>query len=428
MGVNAIARAHIGYVHLSDPAQGDDKAPAHAQNASAMSETIQREPLRDAARSRLDRLEGFLAADPRNASLRADVFQAALQCGEWERARAQLHTARAAQPDDPAWALREADWWLAQRHYPQAREALEALALRSGSHPGLGDVVTYNLAYIEFAEGRWDACVELLRPQMEPPRAGSALAQMLWLRALHRADRSDAAREWAAQAEQAGVLAPAAAGVAALAAIDEDDMPAAMRWAGLASQADAAPTMELLVARSTLTLAARQPQAARQFAAQALALNAQDGRAWSAGAFAAMLTGDLETAQAEFERSLSFMPGHIGTWHGLGWCGVLRGDLARARSAFESALELDRNFGESHGGLAVVLALQKQELPAREHIELARRLDRANLSSRYAEALLAGEAQDVDGVRRLAERLLGGRAGPLGGTMADWLPPRDKQH
>lgn len=393
----------------------------------AMSETIQREPLRDAALSRLTRLEGFLAADPRNTSLRADVFQVALQCGEWERARAQLHTARAAQPDDPAWALREADWWLAQRHFAQAREALEALARRADRHPGLGDVVTYNLAYIEFAEGRWDACAELLRAQMEPPRAG-ALAQVLWLRALHRADRTDAACEWAARAEQAGVLAPAAAGVAALAAIDEDDFPAAQRWAARAAQDDAAPTMELLVARSTLTLAARQPQAARQFAAQALALNAQDGRAWSAGAFAAMLAGDLETAHAEFERSLSFMPGHIGTWHGLGWCGVLRGDLARARSAFESALELDRNFGESHGGLAVVLALQKEEGPAREHIELARRLDSANLSSRYAEALLTGEAQDVDGVRRLAERLLGARPGPMGGTMADWLPPRDKPH
>ncbi|HSW18711.1 MAG TPA: tetratricopeptide repeat protein, partial [Ramlibacter sp.] len=119
-------------------------------------------------------------------------------------------------------------------------------------------------------------------------------------------------------------------------------------------------------------------------------------------------------------------PSHIGTWHGLGWTQLLLQDLDGARASFETALELDRNFAENHGGLAVILALQKQAQAAREHIELAQRLDRANLSSRYAQALLSGEAQDTQAIQRLAQRLLGGRKAPLGGQMSDWLPGSER--
>jgi Flp pilus assembly protein TadD len=119
--------------------------------------------------------------------------------------------------------------------------------------------------------------------------------------------------------------------------------------------------------------------------------------------------------------ALTFIPAHIGTWHGQGWAQVLRRDLAAARRSFQAALELDRNFAESHGALAVVLALEQQEQAARKHIELAKRLDVEGLSARYAEAVLTGEAQDTQAVQRLAQRLLGGRKAPLGGAMRDWL-------
>ena len=132
-------------------------------------------------------------------------------------------------------------------------------------------------------------------------------------------------------------------------------------------------------------------------------------------------TGNLTRAQTDFHRALKTMPSHIGTWHGLAWTQLRSQDLAAAQASFEQALAMDRNFAESHGGLAVVLAMRGQEAAAREHIELAVRLDRSNLSGQYAQALLSGEARNAAAVQRLAKRLLGGRAGPLGGSMADWL-------
>lgn len=117
----------------------------------------------------------------------------------------------------------------------------------------------------------------------------------------------------------------------------------------------------------------------------------------------------LSAAVTGFQRAISLMPMHIGTWHGQGWTHILRKDLAAARVSFEKALELDRNFAESHGGLAVVLALQGEAEAAKGQLELADRLDGANLSARYAQAVLSGDAQNAEFVQRLAERLLKAR-------------------
>ena len=157
--------------------------------------------------------------------------------------------------------------------------------------------------------------------------------------------------------------------------------------------------------------------------AQALRQHPQDGRSWSALGLADMLAGDLEQAMHDFRQAVVFMPAHIGTWDGLGWARLLSQALQEARAAFEQALALDRNFGESHGAMAVVQALQGEREQAVQSIERAKRLDKANLSARYAESILSGEASDVQALQRLAQRLLGERKGPLGGTMADWLPP-----
>jgi Tfp pilus assembly protein PilF len=82
------------------------------------------------------------------------------------------------------------------------------------------------------------------------------------------------------------------------------------------------------------------------------------------------------------------MPDHIGTWHVLAWIEILLGNVPAAHSAFRRALALDRNFSETHGGLAVVDALQGREAEARLHIKRALRLDRQSVAVCYAELLL----------------------------------------
>lgn len=378
------------------------------------------------ASHRLDRFEAFLKADPENSRLLADAFHAALQCGEWERARGHLNHAQALQPGDAAWVLREGDFWLAQRRFDEARKVLGQLAQLAEPGTPFGAVVAHNLAFIDFELGAYADCIQKLEPWVSEvaPQGDASMSdvQQLWLRALHRAGELERACEWAAKHEQSGTLHPAAAGVAALAAIDHEDVAAAQRWTLMAFNGPQAPTMEALASRATLALAGRDAKGAQQWADEALKLNPRDGRAWSARAFASLLTGDLATAAHDFKQAVAFMPEHVGTWHGQGWTHVLLNDILQARASFEAALARDRNFAESHGGLAVVLALQKQAHSAQEHIELALRLDKNSLSARYAQILLSGEARDAQIVQRLARHLLGARKAPLGESMADWLP------
>lgn len=382
------------------------------------------------AMQRLDRFEGFLQADPGNTRLLADAFQAALQAGEWERASALLKRGQSAAPADPAWVLREGDLLLAQHRYGEARPLLEGLLLGTEAGSALAAVATHNLAFAEFSDGACASAIARLEPWVtQAPAAAGAVApamQQLWLRALHRGRMTARACEWASAQERAGQLAPEAAGVAALAAIDNSDLTAALRWAGQSMASAEPPTMEALVALSTLALAHKDVDAARGFADRALGLNPADGRALSARGFAELLAGAFDQAVRQFRQAVTAMPTHIGTWHGFGWSQMLSGDLAGARASFESALALDRNFAESQGAMAVILAMQKQVQAAQEHIERAQRLDRTNLSSRYAQAILSGEAQDSQAVQRLAHRLLAAREGVFGGTMADWLPRQDK--
>jgi Tfp pilus assembly protein PilF len=423
-------------------------SPTHCANAmtglpTQPSVTPAQDSERDALRQRLDRLDGYLQTDPGNPALRIDLFETALRCGEWGRAEAQLRHGITLASDSLSWALREGDFWLAQKAYAQARQVLQRLQTITDKPPGFADVVLHNIAYIDFCERQFATCIERLAPRLEPthyptateqssdasipPFLDSAIEpalQQLWLRALHHANELDRAMAWTSWADQTQRLDARAAGVASLIALDNSSIDLAQRWstAALASPQTQDRPIEAFVTQASLALANQDAQRALQLADLATQINPADGRAWSARAFADLLAGDLPAAQTHFQQALQTMPGHIGTWHGLAWTQLVAQDLAAAQTSFEHALSMDRNFAENHGGLAVVLAMRNQEVAAREHIELAMRLDRSNLSGQYAQALLSGQANNAADVQRLAKRMLQSGAGPLS-SFAEWIPP-----
>lgn len=382
------------------------------------------EAQREEKRRRLDRLAVFLLQDPANTPLRIDAFETALACSAWERAAAYLEEGRARDEDALGWKLREGDFWLAQHRYDQARAVLETVP----PSDSLNDVVLHNLAYIDLRQGRVDGCVERLADRMSAdqapitPSVAVRALQQLWLRALHHLGDLDRAIAWSSDAERMAQLAPQAAGVASLIALDASDFHHARRWSALAvaeGTGDDPTVVEALITQASLAMAARDGHRAREFAEAALARSPEEGRAWSAWAFAAMLSGDFAAARAAFARATSAMRDHIGTWHGKGWAELMLRDLAAAEASFREALALDGSFAESHGGLALVLAFQHRVPEAKACAERALRLDRQNLSGRYATAVLNGEIRDPADLQRLARQLLAGRPAPLGGSMAD---------
>ncbi|QRY35499.1 hypothetical protein JVX96_29785 (plasmid) [Variovorax sp. PDNC026] len=401
-------------------------------------------PSLSAARLRLERLEGFLREDPSNNALLIDAFETALACGEWDRAHACLQRGQTLGADPLAWRLREGDYWLAQQRYDESLEVLESLANTPSPPSGFTDVLVHNLAFVEFRRGRFDTCIHRLEPTLEStrktehgtyanagqqPRTAIRALQQLWLRALHHDGQIERAMAWARRAEQEDALDVQAGGIASLIAVDASDFAAAQKWS-TASLNDGSPLdhpVESLVAQASIALAAHDAAQAVKFTNAALQRQPGDGRAWSARGFAALLANDVAGAHSAFVKAVAAMPKHIGTWHGLGWTQILQGDLDAALGSFKAALEFDRNFAESQGGLAVVLTLQSQRQAAQEHAELALRLDKANLSGRYAQALLSGEVNDAKDVQRFARRLLAGRTGPLGGDMGDLFRAPDAE-
>lgn len=367
--------------------------------------------------TRLARLQAWLAEDPDNPALLADACDTAIAAGEHAQAQAHIARAQALRLDPTGWAFRQARLCIVKRELGRGASLLESLSATEGPHP----VLAHDLAYVRLLQQDFEGCRLLLQPWLERdlPTADAEAIQVLWLRAAHALGAVQDAWDWARQRDAAGTLQPLARGVASLLAVDAGDFAKAQLLAD--STLAMHPMLpEALVARATVALAQRQLAAARGWLAQALQSNAEDGRTWSMLGLASLHAGELELAQSQLERAVCFMPRHIGTWHGLGWARLLQRDEAGALQAFEAALVLDRNFAETHGALGLVLAMRGDSAPAERHLALAQRLDPRNVTGRFAQALLRGEAADARGLQVLARRLLD-RPGFFGGKLRDWV-------
>jgi len=369
------------------------------------------------AAGRLQRLAAYLEQDPSNAALLAEACDAAIACGAHEEAQRFMAAAERLALDPAQWQFRRAQLAIARRELGRAAELLEQLRQAGGDHP----VLAHDLGYVRLLEGDFESCRAVVQPWLEAARTGGwqqlEPLQLLWLRAMHRLQRLDEAMEWANTQVVAGTLQPRALGAASLIALDQEAFDAAREWADAALAADP-QQVEALVARGCVALASGEVARAAGLLEQALRCNAEDGRTWSALGMASLLARKLPLAQSQLEEAVRHMPDHVGSWHALGWARLLQGRHAEALAAFRAALEIDRNFGETHGALGLVLALSGQREAARHHLELADRLDAENVTGRYARALLAGEAGDREAIERLARRLLD-RRGFFGGTLGD---------
>jgi len=376
-----------------------------------------------AALQRLDRLEGFLRDDPDNPALLNDTFDTALQAGEWPRAEAVLRRGLERGGDPWGWRSKEVHWLIAQQRLTDARAALHALASASGLPEALRPVVAHDLAFLALREHTPEPGLLELAPwvEVDAQQPVAPALEVLWLRLMHHATRLDDAMAWARARWAAGTLSAPAAGVAALVALDANDLPTALLWADHALGAHGGPS-EALVARASVALVRQEVALARTLLGNALQHNPADGRVLSALGFADLLERRLPDARSRLTSAVQAIPHHVGTWHALGWTCLLQGDLDAALQAFRHAVDLDRNFAESHGGLAVVLAVRNEREAAAESIRRAMGLDRENLSGRYAQAVLDGEARDPRQLDALATRLLGGRAAPFGGSLRELLP------
>lgn len=363
---------------------------------------------------RLERLQGFLRDDPDNEPLRSDIFATALGLGQFALAQQQVDHLLARLPEDRNWRHRQAVLCMEQGDYVQAELLFDSLLAQGEPAPHL----LYDLGRTLYRQGKFQEALDTLRPLVDGALNQVPAAMALWMRCQQPVGDLDELLALFVARSAEHELPPEAWGVASLVAFDLERVADARAWAARALQV-APAQREALVAMGTLALAAQDGPQACAYLEHCLSLYPRDGRARSALGMSYMLVGKLEQAAAELGLAVAAMPGHLGSWHGLAWSQVGVRDLAGAQASFEHALELDHNFGESHGGLAVALALRGERERARHHIERALRLDPGSLAALYARSLLDGEGQDPKAFRVMARRILGKRQALSGKSMVD---------
>lgn len=352
--------------------------------------------------AQLARLRALAAADPGNERLRRRCAQLATAAHDYDALLELSQQTLAAAPGDLQGLHDEATALLGLRRVADARRPLEALLAAQPESPP----VLVNLGLCYYALKDYGAALPLLERCYAAGERSPDLLRLL-VSTYHHVGRIDKAVEIATENVGAARGDGAVAGVFALAFLDGDDPARAARCAAHALEHNP-DSVDGLIVQGTLRLAQLETtQAQRQFSS-VLERSPSNARAWIGLGTAALLGQDLPGAKSALRRGVEHMPEHVGSWHLLAWTELMTGEIDEAERLFARSFEIDRNFAETHGGLATVAALRGDRAAAERAIEVANRLDPGCLSAKYAQSLLARAAGDAEHARELVESTIAG--------------------
>lgn len=331
--------------------------------------------------SSIDRLKGFLAQDPDNPEIACELFDLQFAAGDIAAAGDVISSLSPQARQQPGIRFRTSRIALVRGEYEKASDILNEL--NASGHESV--VLAHDLAFAALCLKQTVRAIAIIDQALERYEATSEL-HVLRARIALMEGRYDTAQEYL---ELALVLRPGdatALGVRALAYLDSGEASAARQAATSCLGQYPDQHEALLVAGTTCLWEGDLPAASAHYQ-RVLTRFPNSGRALSGLGQVKALAGDLELAEKLLEQAANAMPEHIGSWHALGWMRLLRGDLEGAGVCYRKAHDLDRNFAESHGGLAVVAMLEGRVDEGEASMKRALKLDAHCVSGRYAKSL-----------------------------------------
>ncbi|MEQ1540687.1 MAG: tetratricopeptide repeat protein [Novosphingobium sp.] len=334
--------------------------------------------MNQSAKDQLDRLLGYLAADPDNPTLLIDAIEAAFDANALDQAEHLSARLSGIRPGSFEAGYHAAKLAMMRRDFASAAALLDPL-VSAGAPPN----ARFNLAWSKAMIGDKVTALALLDSETIGQIADAA---MLRTQLLHEAGDFEAALACGQAALESHPGDPGLNAAVATLALDLQDLGLAR-----ACSARGGDHPEALAAAGMLEMHDGDPAGARISFDRAIAVRQHNPRAWIGRGLAKLSEHDHAGAAADLDRGAQQFSDHIGSWIAAGWAHYLSGDLEAALQRFEKAMKIDPNFAQSHGSLAVVQAAGGQIAEARRSMEIAFRLDRQCFSAVLAKIML-----DVD--------------------------------
>ncbi|MGU9827650.1 tetratricopeptide repeat protein [Pseudomonas sp. LF242] len=353
-----------------------------------------------AEQQRLVRLLTFLGHDPGNLTLLCDAMGLAIELGDQVSGRKLIEHVNNHRIEDPRVFAHGAHLLLQAGDY-SAAGAFGDRAITAGiSDPA----VMYNTALGHFYSADFEAATTLLTHLTQHDDC-PAVTLLMHARALHQLEQTEEAEALVIRAQQLEPDNLDIRGLLALLRYENDKLPQALSTAHdtLAVDPD---QRDALIACATVQFEQHNVAAARKAWHHTLKVYPDCGRAWSGLGLLEFSELEFELAENHLKTAVQWMPNHIGTWHLLAWIYILRKDSAQARAALDKSYALDRSFGDTHGGLAVIDIMEGHSDLARKGIRRALMLKPDSLAAHYAQALLLQQAGRAEEAQRLISGLL----------------------
>lgn len=333
-------------------------------------------------RNRFDRLKSFLQQDQDNLTLFQDCFDAAIQLAEFTQAEELLANLSDELKSEPVVKYSQSKLALSTGDYQTAKAVCDELKAAGVSNLA----VQFNASYADFGLGNHQAVVDSI-DQLGDAKQDYPPFLLLEARALHHLGRIDEAVFLTEHYFQENPNSAEAGGLLSMLLLDSEKYQEAENLAAKL-YADSVVNQETLITLSSVELNHQNSEKVQQILKANAAMTQRSGRLMLNLGQAQLLDMQVEDAENSLTKAADLMPQHIGTWHALAWSKMMLGKVDEAGECFQAAYDIDRNFAESHGGLAVVAINQGRLEEAKKLTKTSLRLDPNCSSGRYAEALL----------------------------------------
>jgi tetratricopeptide (TPR) repeat protein len=327
------------------------------------------------------RFESYLQADPANALLWVEVGDLYHRSGRFDEAIACFEKALMATPGLAPARSRIASVLISLHRFSEAETLLRQLVEEGDHAPAL----LHNLGLTLYFQRRWGEAQECFQAAesggLHAPGNLRYLAQSLH----HQGEMEHAiatCEEWVKLSNSAQ-----SKGFLAVLEMDNGNMGAASQLAREVLAQDPDNT-DAEVVVGTAAIENQDIAEALQHFDHVVRIEPDNGRGWLGLGLAHLHEQQHDQAITELQTATELMPSSAGTIVALGWAKLTQKDVLGAEKVFRNALEVDRNFSESHGGLAVTLVMLGKEAEAREEARIATRLDPHSFGAAYARALM----------------------------------------